>query len=172
MDRPIEIVTLERGVKRSTTLLSKRHEQILGGFSASGAAGVASAAFACFAMLTWASGFVLHAPWFFATASVAVGVAAGVAWRRTTKRAKRYRIGPRVDDDAFADEAVDLVRRRSDGDYELALLHGMTGVIEEAGLRRPIEALTVRDQVVRVPIAGAVARIELAETTFVVHPAA
>lgn len=172
MDRPIEIVTLERGVKRSIRLLSRRQEHRLGGYSASAAAGIASAAFAGFAMLTWASGFVLHAPGFFATAAVAVGLASGVAWRRATNRAKRYRIGPRVDDDAFAAEAVDLVRRRSDGDYELALLHGMTGIIEEAGVRRPIEALTVRDKVVRVPMAGAVARIEMAETTFVVQPAA
>jgi hypothetical protein len=172
MDRPIEILTLERGVKRSLRMLSKQQEHRLGGYCASAAAAVASAGFACFAALTWASGFVLHAPGFFVTASVAVGLAAGMAWRRATKRAMRYRIGPRVDDDAFAAEPVDLVRRRADGDYELALLHGMTGIIEEAGVRRPIEALTVRDRVVRVPMAGAVARIEMAETTFVVQPAA
>lgn len=172
MDRPIQIVTLERGVKRSMRLLSKRQEHLLGSCSASVAAGIATSAFACFALLTWATGFVLHAPGFFASASVAVGLAAGFAWRRATNRAMRYRIGPRVDDDAFAAEPVDLVRRRADGNYELSLLHGMTGVIEEAGVRRPIEALTVRDRVVRVPMAGAVARIEMADTTFVVQPAA
>ena len=172
MDRPIEIVTLERGIKRSMRTLSLRQEHKQGGYAASAAAGIAVGAFTGFALLTWAGGFVLQAPAFFLSATVAVALAAAMGWRRSTVRAKRYRIGPRVDDDAFAAEPVDLVRRRPDGGYELALLHGMTGVIEEAGIRRPIEALTVRNRVVRIPIGGAVARIEMAQTTFVVQPAA
>lgn len=172
MNRPIEIVTLERGVKRSMRMLSKRQEHRNGGYAASVAAGGVTGAFVAFALATWASGFVLQAPIFFALASVGVGLACSFAWRRSTARAMRYRIGPRVDDDAFAAEPIDLVRRGANGDYELALLHGMTGVIETAGVRRPIEGLTVRNKVVRVSLAGAVARIEMAQTTFVVQPAA
>ncbi|MCG5052922.1 MAG: hypothetical protein KA712_08175 [Myxococcales bacterium] len=169
MDHSVEIITLERGVRQSARTLSQRVEHRAGGYAASVAAGVSALGFVGFALATWAGGFVLHAPVFFGTAAVGVAAAASWAWRRTVGRAQRYRIGARVEDDAFSSQAVDLVRRSGEG-YDLALVQGMSGVIEEPGMRRPVEGLTVRDQVVCVPIVpGQVARIDLDQTTFLVR---
>ena len=58
-------------------------------------------------------------------------VAAGmgvVLGRRALERARRYRVGVSIDDDAFAGAEVDLVRRVADG-YELSLVPGMSGTI-------------------------------------------
>ena len=170
MNGPVEIVTLESGVRQSLRVLSQREEQRLGGYAASLAAGASAAGFAGFALLTWLSGFVLHAPLFFATASAGVVAAGGWAWRRAAKRLSHYRVGPRVDDDAFASDSVDLVRPAAHGRYELALVHGMTGVVEEGGLRRPIEGMTRRERPVWLPVVpGMLARVEMGQTTFIVR---
>ncbi len=170
MNQPVEIVTLERGVRQASRTLSPQLEQRFGSYAASLAAGVSAAGFLAFAAMTWASGFVLHAPVFFATAAAGMGAAAGWAWRRTVRRIAHFRVGPHMEDDAFAAESLQMVRKRRGGGYELALAHGMTGVIEEDQVRRPIEGLTHRARLVWVPLLpGLVARIDIGQTTFIVR---
>jgi hypothetical protein len=75
-----------------------------------------------------------------------------------------------MENDAFATLSVELVRPRRGGGYELGLVYGMTGVIEEPGSLRPVEGVTRRDAIVWLPIVpGQLARIELEQTTFMVR---
>ena len=169
MNQPVEIVTLERGVLQSARTLSSQIERRVGGYAASVAAGTSCAGFAAFTGITWASGFVLHATAFVAAAAGIGAVAAWARWR-TIRRVAHYRVGPHMEDDAFAPEALDMVYRRPDGGYELSLVHGMTGVIEDAHSRLPIEGLTCRNRPVSIPLAPRqVARIHLGQTTFIVR---
>jgi hypothetical protein len=67
-----------------------------------------------------------------ALVGLGVSVAAGV---RAARRARAYRIGAAIDDDAFAAMALPLVRRTSHG-YRLAVVPGFTGRID--GDRAPL----------------------------------
>lgn len=172
MNHPVEILTLEGGVRQTSRQLSQREAQRLGGYAASLAAGASGAGFFGYAVLTWSNGFVLQGPVFAAVVVAGMAGAGAWAWRRVVRKLSRYRVGPGMDDDAFAAESLDLVRRRRDGAFEVALVHGMTGVIEEGGLRRPVEGLTRRHELVWVPLLPATSvRIELGQTTFVVRMA-
>jgi hypothetical protein len=102
-------------------------------------------------------------------------VAAGMGvllGRRALERARRYRVGVSIDDDAFAGAEVDLVRRVADG-YELSLVPGMSGTIAAGRVPMAVETLISSGKTARVPLGGDVrAEIALGNTTFVVRAGA
>jgi hypothetical protein len=86
-------------------------------------------------------------------------------WARS--RAGRYRLGADIEADAFAMHEVDFVRRAG-ADYEVGLVPGMSGSIEQGGRSVPIESLTQKGEVhVPLPAAGKV-RLEAGRITFVI----
>jgi hypothetical protein len=68
------------------------------------------------------------------------GAAAFLAAKRRSRRARRYVVGAALDADAFGSLEVDLVHRGPAG-YQLRLLPGMTGRIENGRLPLPVESL-------------------------------
>jgi hypothetical protein len=67
-------------------------------------------------------------------------VVAIVAHTRVSRRLGRYRVGSRLDVDAFASADIDLVRRSGDH-YELRVLPGMRGQLDGGRAPMPLEAL-------------------------------
>jgi hypothetical protein len=167
VERPIVVAVFDRGELKSVRALSPERERW-----AATVAGVASAGLvlggmaAAAALLHWMD-LVVHGPTFFLSW---VGVAAAVAivtarWARN--RAGRYRLGADIDADAFAMHSVDFVRRAG-SDYEVGLLPGMSGSIEQGGRSLPLEALTRKGAVhLPLPATGKV-RLEAGHITFVI----
>jgi len=105
----------------------------------------------------------------FLIAWLAVAVVMGVVLgRRALARARRYKVGASIDDDAFAGTEIDLVRRSKSG-YELSIVPGMTGTID-AG-RSPIAADGLASSgAVRLPLGEDVrAEVSLGATSFIVR---
>jgi hypothetical protein len=171
MDHPVEIVAFHRGERQTGRGLSQVREQRAAWAAAGIAGAVAVGAMSLFALLTWASGFVLHGPTFVASWAAVTAFVTAKAYGHARRRASRYRIGARMDADAFASMDIDLVRRREDGrGYELAVARGMRGILDEGGVRRPLEALVHGHAVAFVPLAqGTTAHVEFGHTTFVVR---
>src|SRR5262249_3758484 len=91
-----------------------------------------------------------------------------VAASRARARSRRYAVGIDIDDDAYAPTARALVRRARGG-YDLALVPGMSGIVEGGQRSLSVEAL-VLEGATRVPLgAGARAQVSMAATTFVVQ---
>jgi hypothetical protein len=113
---------------------------------------------------------VVYAPVYGATWLAAAGAMAIALGRWAFERARRYRIGASIDDDAFAGTGVDLVRRVGNH-YELAIVPGMTGTIATGRAPIAVETLAA-SRTVRVPLGSDVrAEISIGNTTFVVRAA-
>ena len=93
-------------------------------------------------------GPVYGAAWL--TVAASMGLILG---RRALDRARRYRVGVSIDDDAFAGAEVDLVRRVGQG-YELSLVPGMTGTIASGRAPIAVETLVSSNRTVRLPLGG------------------
>lgn len=72
-------------------------------------------------------------------AAVSLG-AASLAAFRAAGRARCYRVGPHIQDDAFASSQLPLVQR-TPGGYVLRVTPGMTGRLEEGRAPIPVESL-------------------------------
>ena len=169
MNHSIEVAHLVNGEVISVRRLSRRRERrevavalvvVVGAFLA--ATGLVAAALL-------GAHRVVYGPVY---GTVWMGVAAimGVMLgRRALERARRYRVGVSIDDDAFAGAEVDLVRRVGDG-YELSLVPGMTGTIAAGRSPIAVETLTSSTRTARIPLGGDVrAEVAIGNTTFVVR---
>jgi hypothetical protein len=167
VEQPVEVAVFERGELRSVRTMSPERERraaLLGGFSG---AALVLMAMAAAAGLLWASDQVVHAPKFLLAWFSVAGVVGVASARRAAGRMGRYRLGADIEADAFAMADLDLVRR-SGGDYELALLPGMSGAVEAGRSSLPLEALTGRGAVrLPMPAEGRV-RIDFGPSTFVI----
>ncbi|HET6280363.1 MAG TPA: hypothetical protein VFH73_05340 [Polyangia bacterium] len=83
---------------------------------------------------------VLYTPEYLAVWTVAATAVAWIIGRRVLARARRYAVGAGIDNDAFAGDELDLVRRTRDG-YQLTVLPGMTGTFAGGRSPVPIESL-------------------------------
>ena len=169
MNHSIEVAHLVNGEVISVRRLSRRRElrELAVALLVVGAAFVAATGLVA-AILLGAHrvvyGPVYGAVWMFVAAGMGI-----VLGRRALERARRYRVGVSIDDDAFAGAEVDLVRRVGEG-YELALVTGMTGTIEAGRSPIAVETLVSASHTTRVPLGGDVrAEIALGNTTFVVR---
>ncbi|HEY0707935.1 MAG TPA: hypothetical protein VGG33_14115 [Polyangia bacterium] len=167
MERPIVVAVFDRGELQSVRSLAPERERFAAWLAGVASAALVLAGMASAAALLAALDFIIHGPTFFVSW---LGVAAAVAivssrWAR--QRAGRYRLGADIDADAFAMHEVDFVRRAGSG-YEVGLLPGMTGTIEQGGRSMPIEALT-RNGAVHVPLpATGKVRVEAGNVTFTI----
>jgi hypothetical protein len=167
LERPVVVALFNRGELQSVRALSPQRERWAALVAGSAGAALVLGAMALAVGLLHALGLVVHAPTFFISW---LGVAAAVAvvsarWARN--RAGRYRLGADIEADAFAMHEVDFVRRAG-ADYEVGLVPGMSGSIEQGGRSVPIEALTQKGEVhVPLPAAGKV-RLEAGRITFVI----
>lgn len=169
MNHSIEVAHLVNGEVISVRRLSRRRErrEVAVALLVVGAAFVAATGLVAAALLgahRVVYGPVYGAVWMLVAAGMAI-----VLGRRALHRARRYRVGVSIDDDAFAGAEVDLVRRVGEG-YELALVTGMTGTIEAGRSPIAVETLVSTSNTTRVPLGGGVrAEIRLGNTTFVVR---
>lgn len=167
MERTLVVAVFDRGELKSVRALSPRRERWAGWIAGGAGAALVLGGMAAAAVLLHWLGLVVHGPTFFLSW---LGVAAAVAtvsarWARN--RAGRYRLGPDIDADAFAMHEVDFVRRAGD-DYEVGVVPGMSGTIEQGGRSVPLEALTRKGAVhVPLPAIGKV-RVEVGRITFVI----
>lgn len=173
MDHPVEVASFHRGELQSIRLLSLQEERRAVWVATVVVAGIVAAAMFASLGVARAAGLVLHAPTFFVSWGAVAGFIAWVAMRRVRSRVRRYRIGAEVDADAFAAVDADLVQRGSArGSFHLQLAPGMSGVIETARSRIPVEALIEGRCVTAVPVpADGSARVEIGPSTFVIRPA-
>ncbi len=169
MNHSIEVAHLVNGEVISVRRLSRRRElrEVAVALLVVGAAFVAATGLVAAVLLgahRVVYGPVYGAVWMLVAAGMGI-----VLGRRALHRARRYRVGVSIDDDAFAGAEVDLVRRVGAG-YELALVTGMTGTIEAGRSPLAIETLVSTTNTTRVPLGGDVrAEIALGNTTFVVR---
>lgn len=144
MKYAVEVAHMVSGVPASVRRLSAKRERlgallsvglVLGGFTA------AMLAVACAARMLGRS---VYAPGFLGLWLGAAALAAGVAYRRVSRRLGRYTLGTRLDADAFAPFEVDLVRRvrHADDRFELTIVPGMQGFIENGRAPLSLEAVT------------------------------
>ena len=140
MERVVEVASFHQNELQKVKTLSPSKERAAALLAASGAVGLVLAAMVAGTLLLNLKRSVVHTPTFlFAWIGVAAVVAA-VAARRATDRARRYVMGAALDADAFGSLEIDLVRRGAGG-YELGLLPGMTGIMENGRSPLPIESL-------------------------------
>jgi hypothetical protein len=167
LERPVVVALFNRGELQSVRALSPQRERWAALVAGTAGATLVLGAMALAVVLLHALGLVVHAPTFFVSW---LGVAAAVAlvsarWARN--RTGRYRLGADIEADAFAMHEVDFVRRVG-ADYEVGLVPGMSGSIEQGGRSVPIESLTQKGEVhVPLPASGKV-RLEAGRITFVI----
>jgi len=138
----VEVVQLEHGNPIKVGILSAPRDR-------EGARRAATLVFVgvCFAAgLGFAISRLLHkviyAPAFVAVWLFVGAVVGGYAVRKVRSRLSRYAVGPRLDNDAFVQVAADfdLVTRRGKR-FEITLLPGMHGRLENGRAPLPVEAL-------------------------------
>jgi hypothetical protein len=131
----VEIVYLINGEVLSSRRLSRRGELRAGlvALAACGALAVVARTVVGLALL--GAHRVVYGPAFVAVWAVVGLGAAGLAASRAAARARSYRIGASIDDDAFAATPLALVRRTRDG-YRIRAARGFSGRI--AGGRAPL----------------------------------
>lgn len=168
MKYTVEVAHLVNGDVVSVRRLSLRRER-------QGAlAGVALVAVAYLAAM--AAVFVLarilgrgvYAPEFFAMWAAVAGVVSISAYRRVSRRLRRYELGASLEADAFAPVDVDLVRRAGER-FELTVVPGMHGFIDGGRSPMALEALIDgRAQTLNLD-GGARAEVHIGDATFVIH---
>jgi hypothetical protein len=160
----------QRGELQALRILSPRRERRAAALAAASSAALVMLAMAATAALVSFFGQIVHGPTFLVSwLGVAVGVGL-LSARRTRERHRRFALGAHIDADAFGPVDVDLVRRAGRrGQYEVGLVPGMTGSIENGRSPLPVEALT-RTGAVRVPLpADGKVCVEFGPSTFVVR---
>lgn len=167
MERPVIIAVFERGGLQSVRTLSPGRERWAAAVAGLCGGGLVLASMALAAGMIRGFGLVVHAPTFFLS-WLGVAAAVGVFSARWVRaRVSRYRVGADIDADAFAMSTVDLVRRSGE-DYEIGLVPGMSGTIDQGRSAVPIESFTRRGPTeVPLPENGK-AHIEIGSTTFVI----
>jgi hypothetical protein len=144
MKYAIEVAHMVNGVPVSVRQLSARRERrgallsvglVLAGFAATMLA------------VAWVARLLdrsVYAPGFLGLWLGASVLAAGVAYWRVSRRLGRYALGTRLDADAFAPFEVDLVRRvrQADDRFELTIVPGMQGFIENGRAPLSVEGVT------------------------------
>jgi hypothetical protein len=170
VNHSIEVAHLVNGEVLSVRRLSRRRELREAAVALTVVAASFVAATGLVAAILLGSHRVVYGPVFGAAWLVVAAAMAASLGRRAFERARRYRIGVSIDDDAFAGAEVDLVRRVRTG-YELTVVPGMTGSIAAGRAPIAIETLAA-GKTARIPLAGDVrAEISLGNTTFVVRAA-
>jgi hypothetical protein len=148
--------------------LSARRER-LGSLSAVLVTGLlAFGAMGAAAVVVRVLGRSLYVPSFVAVwgaAALAISVAAISVVRR---RLSRYVLGSRLTCDAFAPAEVDLVRRTGER-FELTIVPGMVGHVENGRVPLPVEALVADRPRTIVLGEGATAHLSMGSSTFVVR---
>jgi hypothetical protein len=163
----VEIAYLISGSVVSQRRLSRRGEWRAGITAFGLVAGMSLAAALLVAIALVGAHRVLNAVpylvvWTLAGVGAAVAAAVGVS-----RRARCYRIGTSIDDDAFAASPLPLVRRTFSG-YALRLTPGMTGQLESGREPIPLESL-IGEGAVDVPLpADSRAEVAIGSGTFVV----
>jgi hypothetical protein len=168
MKHVVEIAHLVNGDLISLRRLSARYER-LGAWTAVVAIAVVYAgAMELVSLLAGGVGRAFYAPeliavWF--AAGLAVSIA---AFRRVSRRFRRYTLGAQLDADAFAPVDIDLVRRVGEN-FELTLVAGMSGHIASGRAPLPVEALVTDRPRTLTLDAGATAELRVGTATFVVR---
>lgn len=167
MERPVEVVVLDRGQVRGARRLSPENERRAAIAGAVLGAGAVVAAMLATVIAVVAADWVVPAPLFFGTWLVGALAVGALSARRARARWQRFALGPQVDADAFANEPVDLVVRGPSG-YELRLGRGMTGAIEGGRAEVPLQALAAPGSAaIPLPDEGRV-RVEVGAVTILV----
>lgn len=166
----VEVVQLENGNALCVRVLSEPGERA----GARRAAAVVALAILAAAATSYGIGRVLdkaiYLPAFIALWSL-IGLVVGThAVRRVSRRLSRYTVGPRLENDAFAQVATDfdLVARRGNR-FELTLVPGMHGHIESGRAPLPIEALVNGRQTVVSLDEGGSAEVAFGASRFVIR---
>jgi hypothetical protein len=172
VNHSIEVAHLVNGEVISVRRLSRRREIREVAVAVAVVAGAFVSATGLVAAVLLGAHRVVYGPVYGAawlTVAASMGLILG---RRALDRARRYRVGVSIDDDAFAGAEVDLVRRVGQG-YELSLVPGMAGTIASGRAPIAVETLVSSNRTVRLPLGGDVrAEVSLGTTTFVVRGAA
>jgi hypothetical protein len=138
----VEVVQLEHGNPLKVGILSALRD----GAGARRAAGIVLVGVFIAAGIGFAISRLLHkaiyVPGFIAIWLLVAAVVGSYAVRKVRSRLSRYAVGPRLDNDAFVQVAVDfdLVTRRGNR-FEITLLPGMHGRLENGRAPLPVEAL-------------------------------
>jgi hypothetical protein len=167
-ERAVEVASFHQNELRGVVVLSPSQEG-----RATVLAGVTAGGMVLLAMVAGMIGLglrhtVVHATVFFVAWLAVAGVVALLAARRASQRARRYVVGAALDADAFGSLEVDLVRHGSSG-FELRLLPGMNGHIENGRMPLPVESLVARGPVsLALPEQGRV-RIVLGPSAWIIR---
>lgn len=145
-ERAVEVASFHQNDLRGVATLSPSQEKRATIMAALSAGGMVLLLMALGMALLSLRHMVVHAVLFFAAWMVMAGAVVFVAARRASQRARRYVVGASLEADAFGTLEVDLVRRGPSG-YQLRLLPGMTGHIENGRLPLPIESLVAQGPV-------------------------
>lgn len=139
----VEVSRLEGGVRGETRVLSLSGERRAGRRVAAIAAGVLLATLVAVLALMHALHRVVFAPQLVAAAGLVWAFFTTKVVRAAQGRARQVVLGPEMTADGFAPTKVALVRRaeRAVDVYELGVVHGMSGEIQDGRASQPIEAL-------------------------------
>lgn len=143
MKYAVEVAHIVNGVPVSVRRLSARRERMGALLSLGLVLGAFVAAMLVVAWVTRMLGRSVYAPGFLGLWIGASALAAWVAHRRVSRRLGTYTLGTRLDADAFAPFEVDLVRRvrQADDRFELTIVPGMQGYIENGRAPLSLEAM-------------------------------
>jgi len=147
MKYAVEVAHIVNGVPVSVRRLSARRERIGALLSLGLVLGGFGAGMLAVTWVAWMLGRSVYAPGFLGLWLGASAIASGVAYWRVSRRLGRYILGTRLDADAFAPFEVDLVRRVRDADdrFELTIVPGMQGIIENGRAPLSVEAVTATE---------------------------
>jgi hypothetical protein len=139
----VEVSRLEGGVRGETRLLSAGGERRAGRRVAVIALGVLFATLVAVVALMHALHRVVFAPQLVAVAGLVWAYFTTKVVRAAQARARQVVLGPEMNADGFAPTRVALVRRAAHADdvYELGIVHGMAGEIQDGRASQPLEAL-------------------------------
>ena len=164
----VEVAHIVNGQSVSLRRLSK-HRERTGAWLAVLSVGVGAvlSATAAFAVAR-ALGRAVFAPQFLGLWG-GVGIAVAIiAYTRVSRRLGRYRVGTRLDVDAFAPCDVDLVRRAGDS-FELKVVSGMRGRLDGGRAPIPLEALAAAGSRTVSIEADTTAEVHLGSETWIVR---
>jgi hypothetical protein len=139
-ERAVEVASFHQNELRSLVTLSRSQEKRATVMAATTAAGMVLLAMFLGMVALSVRHVVIHAGLYLVAWTAMAGTAAFLAAKRSSRRARRYVVGASLDADAFGTLEVDLVARGPAG-YQLRLLPGMTGQIENGRMPLPVESL-------------------------------
>lgn len=145
-ERAVEVASFHQNDMRGVVLLSPSRERRAAVLAGATAGGVILLAMALGVLLLSLCHIVVHAGLFFAAWTAMAAAATFLAARQALRRACRYVVGASLDADAFGSLEVDLVRHALSG-YQLRLLPGMNGQIDNGRMPLPVESLVAKGAV-------------------------